>query len=818
MKPDLVLELFESMLSNHVEIVCAHPEQIYVLRVRLVPFVIRILSERVSFSTTVRAMRLLPVILDNMLGVLASECEMVLSLLTHLLDPDAAVTWKRVLCMEIFKSIYAQPALVRSIYAHFDEREGKRNIIQDHLASLVRLASEKPSIIGLGRQSSMPAASAQGDEDTDEQAALQAEGIAGTIGVAMTIKPSVAPGVSLQRDTMRVPCIDQLDKTDSPPIPPAYLYSLTLTCMNSFSDGVARFLLPFSMSTESKSKRKARHTKEDDTAQSSIKHRTDVEANGIYDSRPLAAQSVTTSRLPINPMTLTDHVLYSQICTSAKLVDSCWPALLAAYSTFLHAALDTDYYHALVRSFQKFTQISGLLRLSTPRDAFLTTLGKNAVPPAVVNTLVAMSSPLRPPVLKDFYEPASKKQDSGNKSIPVPRSSSDKIRESLEMEPVRLNSRNLLCLRALLNLGIALGPILDSAWPIVLETLQHADLVITQSMSQRRQVSNGQATPPVGNDSSLLGDIGNEISAAKIAATKMIEICADLPEESFLRFLEALKGLLRGVEPDRELAASRTSTPLVRSTPSLDYHKPISLSSMVTSQAHDTRGNRFVIDNLHKLINCNSSRLIDGSPAHSGWDIIVDTLISVVCTRDTDAELRWDGAKTLCNLVQMTAHSESPSPSRDKARQQGLLTLQRLVGTLYSEKSAADKTSKTCDQEIHRMLLDTLRSSLEHYGDSLTLGWDSALIIIASVFDDESEARFAGFRPNSAGLSRVVHARSANLVRSSFGSLQLICSDFLGTVELICLPRLLTITQSFCLQKDDFNISLTASLSSTAEA
>ena len=389
---DFVLELIESMLSNHFHTITSHPEYVHVLRLRLVPFVIRILSERAAFPTTVRAMRLLPTIFSNMLSVLPTECEMILSLLNHMLDPDAGATWKRVLCMEVFKIIHAEPPLVRAIYAHYDEQDGKRNIVRDHLALLARLASEKPMLIGLGQRSSVPASAAHATEDMDEQVALQAEGVGGTIGAAMALKPSTAPGISTLVSTMRVPCIDQLDKTDPPAIPPAYLYSLALTCVNSFSDGLAKFLLPFSVFADGRTKRKARQAKEGYHTPSGSKDEADSGDNGTNKSILLRTHAISANKTPLDPKTFTDHPFFSQISTCSKMIESCWPALLAAYSTFFHAALDSDLYHALVRSFQKFAQVSGLLRLSTPRDAFLTTLGKNAVPSAVVSAFAAITS------------------------------------------------------------------------------------------------------------------------------------------------------------------------------------------------------------------------------------------------------------------------------------------------------------------------------------------------------------------------------------------------------------------------------------------
>ena len=68
----------------------AHPDQIHILRIRLMPLILKILSEKSSFSITVRTMRLLRLIVSRLLFALAPQCEIVLSLLNHMIDPDAA--------------------------------------------------------------------------------------------------------------------------------------------------------------------------------------------------------------------------------------------------------------------------------------------------------------------------------------------------------------------------------------------------------------------------------------------------------------------------------------------------------------------------------------------------------------------------------------------------------------------------------------------------------------------------------------------------------------------------------------------------------
>ena len=804
--PDFGLELIEAMLANHSDTVSSHPEQIHILRIRLMPFLIRMLSERVTFSTTVRVMRLLPIIFGSMLSVLATECEMILGLLNHALDPDAASLWKRVLCMEVWRGIHADSTLVRSMYAHFDQQGGKRNIVRDHLAIMVRLAAEKPSIIGLGQQSSVPTSS-QSESELDEQAALQVEGISGTIGVAISLRSSTAPGISAQWSHMRVPCIDQLDKNEPPAIPAAYLYSLALTCINSFSEGLARFLLPFSIPPEIRTKRKPRQVREDDEQQSSPTVDGDQSSSSSIKMRLSSSPSTSASKLPTNPLTLEKHVLFSQIQTSADMIDNCWPALLAAYSTFLHAALDSEYYHALVRSFQKFSQVSGLLRLSTPRDAFLTTLGKNAVPPAIVTAYAVASSTTASGERRDPKRAASGVQGGEGKLNISTGITSNKARQSIEVGTPSLNTRNLLCLRALLNLGIALGPVLQSAWSIVLETLQQADLVI----NQRRTTQSGQATASGGSETEYLGDIGNEISAVKIAATRMFESCSDLPDEAFLDVLISLKGLLRDLHTD---TVYTPISPIALSSRPTNHQRAMSTAGAITGVSQDVRLNTFVVENMTKLVGYNSPRLLRKAPEESGWNIVVDTLIDVLRSQDFDPDLRLKAAGSLSDLVGLTANSGIPEEHRDRVRYQGLAALMRQVESLYRRGRHENKASKACELEIHWLSLEALRASLEQYGDSLAPGWEHVLAVLRSPFNHKCYPKGTSRNNESRDqdLAPIASTKSPKLVRSSFGSLQLICSDFLSCVPPVCLPVLLTTVYLFCAQQDDLNIALTVSL------
>lgn len=773
--PNFGLELLESVLSNNADTVMAHPEQIHVLRTRLVPLIIRILSERATFSNTVRTMRLLRLIISRLLFALAPECEVALSLLNHMLDPDAAAVWKRALCLEVFRSIHSEPDLVRSIYAHYDSADEKRNIVRDHLGSLVRLASERPAIIGLGQQSSIPTSLGQ-SHDSGEQAAVQAGGLVGSIGATSAATDSNRPGISNQWSTVRIPCIDLLDKSEPPSLPATYIYSLALNCVTTFSEGLARFLLPFTVPADSRSKRKQ-------TPAQPIEEPDQTDGPGMKMSR---TQSCGGRRIPANPLTLKDHVLYSQISTSGHMVEHCWPALLAASSTFLNATLDSENYHALVRSFQKFTQIAGLLDLATPRDAFLTTLGKHAVP-TMHSTAIAPQNHVR--------GPSDELTDSDRDSSPAPSTH----RQSTDLAIPIMNTRHLLCLRALLNLGIALGPVLERSWTIILDTLLQAELILSVSgqagRKQSKRLASKADNEAAAENADGVEDLGIEITAAEIAATRLFETTSDLSSDAFFNFLRCLCSLLH-----IEDYAQGVLDELLSPQPAARKHQKVrSISSFAMEGGALGQSNGFVIDKLDDVVQSNVVRLLGPVTSESGWDILVEVLNETISTHRARSDVRLKAANALNDLLVAVAVSEEPSSSeeRDAVRGRSLDALLDEILSLRKGTQQTTKSSQSCESEIHRLALEALKSILEHCGDSLDVGWSSVLATINSIFGASSQDTAAA------------HVPSAKLVRSAFDSLQLVCSDFLSNVPSPNLLSLLDTLHSFCTQDQDLNISLT---------
>jgi hypothetical protein len=807
------LELIESVLTNHADIFLEHPEQANILRTRVMPFIIHSMSEKLTFATTVRIMRILYTLLRRHLTILVPECEMALSFLSHMLDQETAL-WKRALCMEVFRGIFAEPALIRQIFALYDAQEGKKNVLGDLAAAFVRLSTEKPAVIGLGTQSTVPSANLFSTNNPNDQAMLEATGLPGIISSPISSNEYNA-GISTQWSSMRVPCIDQLDKAEPPSIPESYIYALALTCINSFAEGLAKFILPLTVPSDSRSRKKGARQdimkEESQTGGDSSILREDTPESRAALEKNLPGRKST---VPLNPLLLESHPLLMEVKICAAIVDSCWPAILATCSTFLYACLDADYFHGLVRSFQKFTHVAGLLRLSTPRDAFLTTLGKAAVPP---NIFTASSAPTVTPTTPGADTHGALSNARGLLSVDSLASNHSGVAEkarhhaAIDGSQPSLNTRNLLCLRALLNLGIALGPTLEDAWLIILETLQQADFVLfSSSMGPSRPSTTTIARPESQqsmDNSALLANFGTEIKAVETAASRLFESTVNFPNQSFIDVIRALCTLF-GRDDESSGDATPTGTRPLSPTARKTSQTHRRVSSISTASSSLNQGDFFALAKLGDVASINIERLIAFDPEVTGWTILSTELISAAAATSLSPPIRQRAAEILVRVVleAATITTSLQEDNRGAVQWRLLDTFRRALEPLQKEDRRVSIAMIPIDIDVHKTILEGFKSILEHCGETLISGWDVAFDIIDSVFLHERKPDSErAYNPHFFGT------RSARLIRSAFGSLELICSDFLSALPNSCFLTLVDTLYKFCTQDDDFNICLTVS-------
>ncbi|KAJ5779474.1 hypothetical protein N7457_007194 [Penicillium paradoxum] len=808
--PTFVLELIESILLNSGRLFVGHPELSHVLRVRLLPLTVRCLSERFSFAQTVRVARILLIVLKRYMSLVTTECEMALSLITHLVEPDATAPWKRLICMEVFRGLYSEPGAVRLIYTLYDDEEGRKNILRDHMATLVRLASEKPALIGVSNQSTVPSRADHSRSTTEDQITLETGGVAGVIG--STVPPSEAnvPGISTQWSVVRTPYIELLDKTDPPAPPETYIYSLVLNCISSFAEGLAKFILPLTV-PDLKQRRKNRllsPTQGPDSARSS----QDFTAEPIRRQPSLPSKK---SHVPINPLELQSHIQYSAIKTCAGIIENCWPAVLAACSTFLRASLDDEYYHNLVRAFQKLAHVAGLLRLSVPRDAFLTTLGKAATP-ASSGPSKSQNAPATGSQQSDLLHKKRKSADLSHISSATMDSAGTPTGEGA---PVSISTRNLLCMRALLNLGIALGPTLDQpAWSILFETLQYTGLVIGMSSSAMVKSASGAGETSVtsGNDVPT-ANLGTEVIAVQAASSKMIESTSDFPSASFQEILLALLNLSTFTEQrrhqgDQQEVSELPQSPQSSRGPGRLHQGARRVSHTVGKSRLQDEELKFVLEKTNELAKANLGRISSLEDGDSeAWELLTQSLISASANTTASPNLRLQASTILNSLVfsTMKQRDEDDEKVYNQVQIRNLQTLKAQVASLYASDMHTSKSLPTTVIEIHEQSLEVLKNILEQYAETFVDGWHLVFDLISGVFQPTPEPE-TGDRPSTL-IQRRASALPAGprLVRAAYKSLNLVASDFLSLLPAPCLLSLVNSFSSFALQTQDFNISLT---------
>ncbi|RDW94148.1 putative endosomal peripheral membrane protein (Mon2) [Aspergillus mulundensis] len=810
LSPTFTLELIESVFLNSGQLFVDHPELTQVLRARLIPMTVRYLSERHPFSQTVRIARILLILLKRYLSLITAECEMALVLLTHLLEPDGTASWKRVLCMEMFRGLYAEPGLVRIIYSLYDGVEGRKNILRDHMASLVRLAAEKPSLIGVSSRSTVPSSAEHSSSITEEQITLEVGGVAGVIGTTVPSNDTNVPGISSQWSVVRSPYLELLDKPD-PPLPPdTYIYSLVLNCVSAFSEGLAKFILPLTV-PDLKPKRKSRVASERNggsTASSPDLHREDS-----------LKRSKSTKRfpIPINPLDLESHPQLSAIKACAGIVEDCWPAVLATCSTFLYASLDDDFYHNLVRSFQKLTHVAGLLRLSTPRDAFLTTLGKASMP-ADTSIAKPVSSVATPS--SQHNDPLEKKQKGNEASYLTPQTPMEGPAAPVSDQALSLSTRNLLCLRALLNLGIALGPTLDQpAWSIVLGTLQDTDLLVNKSPTRTQGSVSSSGEAAVGTKGDMpQGNLGTEIMAVQSASFKLFESSNDYPIGTFQDFLVALLDLSATTEEPAvskatEMAAGQKH--LQSSSGRMRRSSRRASHALGKSRIQDEEL-RFVLEKAQVLAKANLERLSSlADDDQSAWQLLTDKLMATAANGEVSQDLRLLANEVLNGLVfeTMKQSGDETDGERDARQLRNLETLQSQVKLLYECSECTLGSPSASVLEVHEQSLETLKSILEQYAEAFVQCWTAVFGLISSVFGEPAQEESQDSTTDVGRGKRMLIANSPRLIQVAYKSLQLIASDFLSQLPPPCRLDLVESFSKFALQQQIFNISLTTTSS-----
>ncbi|KAI0086033.1 guanine nucleotide exchange factor in Golgi transport N-terminal-domain-containing protein [Irpex rosettiformis] len=814
LRKTFALELIESVLTNYHDLFRKHNELLLLLQHHLCPLVLKALSDRPSFPLTLRSTRVVFLLLKQFSAELSTEAEVFLMLLIKIVSADTAEAatpsqstdtvhaphgirpqWMRVLAMEIMRGLCSDAELMRNVWARYDAEESGSKVFTSLVTALNRLVTEKPHLLGVSAQMGGIGVATQTGEGASGSV-LDVGGVAGMVANAASATVSGVvgmmgseAGLSLQGSAMKLQCIDQLDKADSPPIPEPYIYLLGVQCLVSLCEGFASFVGPL--------------------------------YNSLMVQRPRAAgEPVIRAPPAIDLTTLSqDDPNIRQLKTVHDMIDSGWPALLAALSFVISTNLSDELFVDVLASYQAITNVSGMLDLTTPRDAFFNSLAKSAIPARVVSSL------------ESYIE------------SPMPRTPLN-ITENLGLtSPVQapgLSERNLACLKVYIASALFLAGSLADSWFNILEALQNADYVLTnkgakvppQTPGKRssmgtgglqsvRSISSGpgrplsQVNPPTPHHLKhpMLADLDPDSLDASIQ--RLFDASKNLEDSAFRDFIGALCKLsasMVGMQRDEgevvslsesadEFVASPSATLL---TDTVNRRRVSGIHLPRTMRSGD-----FGINKLGGVAKLNIYRLIYRDP-DIGWNIVTSHLLAVIKHTPAPQTIRIQAARILDDiLVIVPRNLTSTGELRPKVQRRVLDVLSQQIMT---ESSLLGSSTAV---EIRRMGLESLHQILQASGHTLVVGWEIIFEMLGSVCKsslsppgDSSGASTPSTSRRPPPLGTINEKNYTSLVKIAFQSLTLVC-DSLSELSPEHLRLCISTLGQFGRQADT-NIALTA--------
>ncbi|KAG1761394.1 hypothetical protein EDD22DRAFT_847776 [Suillus occidentalis] len=540
--------------------------------------------------------------------------------------------WTRVLAMEIMRGVCSDAELVRNIWDRYDAQQPGSKVFSSLIVALKRLVTEKPALLGVSAQMMGVGISHAGDSATPSGSnyGLDVGGVAGMVATAASATVSGVVGIigsgiglSVQNSAMKLQCIDQLDKADSPPIPEAYIYLLAVQCIVSLCEGFASFTGPLYTS--------------------------------IMVQRPRAAgEPVIRAPAALDLSTLPQDDPATQHLTIVRsMVENGWPALLAALSFIISTNLSDELFIDVLSSYQALTNVAGMLALSTPRDALFNSLSKFAIPSRVVSSLEFYVEPPTPRTSTSFTE---------NLGLTAP------------IQAPGLSERNLACLKVLVSSALFLAGSLGESWYGILEALQNADYVLNVKASQA-STNRRMNTPMTPNRSAsamssaeqgkvarhpLLMDIDSESVLA--AVQRLFDASKNLEDSAFQDFVTALCKLsseMVGMQSDGStLMESDDSLSPVPISPHRRRVSGIHLPRTLSIRVQAAR----VLDEILTVVprNLSSTGDLQAIVQRRVLDVLFKQIVpasSDVPATSTNVELRRMGLETLHQILQASGHT-----------------------------------------------------------------------------------------------------------------------------------------------------------------
>nr|CAB3263902.1 protein MON2 homolog [Phallusia mammillata] len=655
------LELLESVLIDNEDIFKKHPEFKFLLKDRVCALVIRLFSPNIKhrqgappppsgsshlmnkdkpfFPISMRLLRVVSILLKKYHSLLVTESEIFLSLLIKFLDTDKP-SWQRALAIEVISQLCAQPKLLKSFCVSYDMQPHSTKIFHNLVSSL---GSFIQNIF-------IQAQTTPSNLQLGQQEAQNGSSNGMTTQLNFEYHGIILPLVSLPTGTsnsVKYMYLEMLEKAQPPSVPEGYVLTMAYTSMLDLIKGLTALI-------------------DNDLAE---------------DTRNV-------------PQTT------SSVAVPEEMVNSSWCIMLSVLSLLLDASTDESCTESVLKCIESCAGICGHLKLNSARDAFIIVLCKASLPLHYVIPVLVSSMPRLPS--KIFIAQSNEQNVSEQQHVVAVGQSLPNSGGSLApgCSSVSLTAKNVQCMRTILNLAHCHGAHMNTAWQLLLTTLQHLVWILGL-----KPTTNGQLKP----SSRQSGD-GNTTPTNTVLTTAVL---GDLP------------------------VLSNMLTRLFEASQNLDdvaLHHLINALCSLSIEAMDTAYNNAVKEpSLFAVAKLMETGLVNMDRIEILWRPVTGHLLEV-CQHPNVVLREW-GAEGVTALVKAALKHYHGEKLRNNPRllHMFLLPLKEVCTVAHFD--------------VRQKQLDGILQILNSCGDSLSAGWSDILDIISSATDNTTESLVRlGFR------------------------------------------------------------------------
>ncbi|CAG8495454.1 3413_t:CDS:10, partial [Scutellospora calospora] len=736
-----------------------YPEFTFLLREHICPLMLKNLTIKYDFPTTMRMLRIVYILLKRFHDILVVECEIYLNMFVKFLEPNYPL-WQRVISMEIFHGICMDGALLRSIYFSYDKQNHSTNVYKAMINAFGRLAADKQYTLGKsgGSLNGHSHQSTQDDGQTDIDC------------------------LSIACSVIKVKCIDQMEKSDPPQIPETYLYYLTLVCLNSIVDGLHDFVI-----------KNLTSVMQDHQKQSALQSKSQI----------LVADMANTSW----PGLLAALSFF----LSTNLDDELFHNVLRAYQNFtivcgfLHLPTPRD---AFITCLCKIA-VPHIAMSSSESNACESGSNNHIKTKLSVRDLSCLKSLLIIAqtiggVLGDSWYLVLETLQLIHYRLLSKHSSKRMKNRRHSMHHTKYESVTSLPSQIASSSSSSLN---QTTTPLIV--LNSSEPINTYHQPLERELLPQAETSTISHSKSSKDELNN-LKAQILTLIDNCKFLNDMALQYFIRSLCKLNAQVCGIQLNEEFQVASQELMLVD-----DYlHKSITLGALGVNKNHKKS---FAIQTLHTAAILNMHRMIACDPSLI-WDLVTSHLIITTNNASTPHHIRIQACEALSDIIISAVNYVSLAQIKNNERIQSQLLIS-LYHMVDNSEWNSMRSSGGAYVEVQKIRLETLNKLLEtsgRAGYSFTFGWNVILEMIRSVcvyvgsgetMEDDSVSD-DNFSMLDESIFYISDTKTSGLVLVAFPSLQLICNDFLSLLSPKHLKELINTLGAFGLQMDDLYISL----------